>query len=103
MNSDGDTRFTTTNADLNLAALTSFGSNLNLATTGSGTIILPTAGVSISGALSIDAMDLIDTDRDISLAANSATINLRGATQARSWLTDFASLSLQLSGAGISL
>jgi len=100
VDSDGDTRFTTTNADLNLAALTSFGSNLNLATTGSGTIILPTAGVSISGALSIDAMDLMDTDRDISLAANSATINLRGATQARSWLTDFASLSLQLSGAG---
>jgi filamentous hemagglutinin family protein len=96
----GNASFTTTNADLTLSADPAVTGNLSLITTGTGNIIIPVAGVSETGTLTINANDLLDTDRDLTLAASSANIILRNAASARSWVTSFNDLILALTGAG---
>ncbi len=96
----GDASFTTTNADLTLASGPAVSGNLSLNTTGTGNVIIPLAGISTPGALSINANDLLDTDRDINLTATSATISLRNASSARNWTTSFNDLVLALTGTG---
>ena len=73
---------------------------MSLTASGAGNVRIPTTGMVHSGALVIDANDLLDTDRDISLAATNADISLRSANAARRWATDFDHLALTLTGAG---
>ncbi|HEY6527459.1 MAG TPA: filamentous hemagglutinin N-terminal domain-containing protein [Cellvibrionaceae bacterium] len=100
LNSAGTITVATTNANLTLAANAQVNGALNLITTGVGNVVVPVAGFTQAGALTINAQDLIDTDRDVSLAATNANINLRNAAAARNWSTDFNNLALSLTGAG---
>ena len=77
--------------------------NLSLVTTGTGNVIIPVAGITQPAGLTINANDVLDTDRDLTLAATSANITLRNAASARNWATSFTDLSLALTGAGILL
>ena len=99
---DGSASFTATNNNLTLTTNPQVGGNLTLAATGSGAVIIPDAGLSSLGNLTINASDLRDTDTALVLAADNATINVRNAVAARSWATDFNRLNLTLSGGVVS-
>ena len=99
----GNASFTTTNADLTLSGDPVVSGNLSLVTTGTGNVIIPVAGITQPAGLTINANDVLDTDRDLTLAATSANITLRNAASARNWATSFTDLSLALTGAGILL
>ena len=99
-NSGGNVNLITTNADLTLAVNTTVGGTLSLTTTGTGNLILPVAGFTQSAGLTVNANDLLDTDRDVTLAATSANITLRNSASARNWVTSFNDLILSLTGSG---
>ena len=63
-------------------------------------MIIPLAGLSQAAGLTLNANDVLDTDRNISLRAGAASITLRDNSAARSWATAFTSLNLNLSGSG---
>ena len=98
--SDANASFTTTNADLTLSGDPAISGNLSLITTGTGNVIIPLAGLTQTAGLTINANDILDTDRDLTLAATSANITLRNAASARNWATSFTDLSLALTGTG---
>ena len=54
----------------------------------------------LNAGLRIDANDLLDSDRNLSLAATDARIQLRDAQAARRWSVDFDQLNLTLNGPG---
>ena len=80
----GNASFTTTNADLTLSSDPVVSGNLSLVTTGTGNVIIPLAGITQPAGLTINANDVLDTDRDLTLVATNAAITLRNANSARS-------------------
>ena len=93
----GNASFTATNADLTLSGDPAVSGNLSLITTGTGNGI-PLTGLGLPAGLTINANDLLDTDRTLTLAATDASINLRGATAAHTWASSFNTLNLSLTG-----
>lgn len=96
----GNAGFTATGGDLTLTAAPSVAGDLNLSTLGSGDVVIPTAGLSHGGDLTIDADNLHDTNSTVSLAAANAAITLREAAAAQTWNTSFDALVLDLAGTG---
>ncbi|MBC6906300.1 filamentous hemagglutinin N-terminal domain-containing protein [Saccharophagus sp. K07] len=98
---DGDAAFSATNGNVVLNNAPTVMGDLTLTTVGSGNVILPTAGISIGGTLTVDADNLLDGDANLTLTATDANITLRNAgNQARSWTTTFDQLVLDITGTG---
>lgn len=96
----GNATFRTTNADLLLGATPTVAGELGLATLGSGDVVIPEAGLTHNGDLTILADNLIDSNENVTLAAANADITLRAGSVAYAWNTSFDSLALDLAGTG---
>lgn len=101
LSGSGNVSITTTNADLELDASPTLTGNLSLLTDGSGNVVIPVAGLTIGGDLTVDADNLVDDNHDVTLGAAAANITLRDAgAQARNWTTTFDELVLDIAGTG---
>jgi filamentous hemagglutinin family protein len=96
----GNASFTTTSANLVLAAAPSVAGTLALNTAGSGDVVMPNAGLLHAGNLTVLADNLRDSDTTLTLGATAANINLRGGDSAQTWNTSFSSLVLAITGGG---
>ncbi len=86
-----------------MEAAPAVGGDLSLVTTGSGTVRINDLGLSVNGNLTLDAAAVLDTDNDVSLAANNADIRLRNLVADAGFSTQLASSSWDVSGAEVSV
>lgn len=73
---------------------------LSLNTLNSGVLRLSDSGLNHGGMLVIDAMDVVDSDTDVSVTATSATVQLRDHAGPATWATDLSDLTLTVAGSG---
>ncbi|HEY7772915.1 MAG TPA: hypothetical protein VIC26_07025, partial [Marinagarivorans sp.] len=100
LNTGGAANVSATAGDLTLTAAPTVGGALALNTITSGDVIIPAAGLSHAGALTINADNLSDGDNDLTLAATDATLNLRDGSTAQTWNTSFDQLTATIAGTG---
>lgn len=97
----GNASFATTGADLVLTETPVVAGDLGLSTLESGSVVIPAGRFTHNGgALVINADDLLDTGRTLSLEAATADITLRNPGGNHTWTTEFGLLDLAVQGAG---
>lgn len=98
--SGGAGSVSTSGADLTLTTAPTVAGELALSTIGSGDVVLADTGLIHSGALSISADNLRDSDSEVAFSATEATVALRDGATAQTWLTTVETLNASVAGAG---
>lgn len=97
----GDFSVNTTEGNLILAATPQVAGTLVTNTVGSGDLLIPVSGVSLTGAWIAEADRLINGEQSsLALQAPRAEIHLRAGNAAQTWDTQFQELSLINDGTG---